>query len=316
MVLRRRGRSVQAQVALILFFVAQIDVLSLRPIYEQAVERAVRANGADDPSVARALTDLGLFLRNQGLKQEAEPILRRALAIDEKASDEASTAADLENLISVVPSPGDLIQRLSLSADPAIAARNLARLASASRNKSDALRLYREALTKAEKASGPSHPRVAVRLNDVALLLDPPAAEPLLRRALAIQEKSVDPNPDKASTLNNLANVLLATNRVAQAEPLLRRAMTMLEDSLGPRNPRVATAASNLADVFRARNDNVSAQKLYERALAIDEAVYGPNHPEVAVDLENLAELFESTGKPQQAQPLRARVARIKAAHR
>lgn len=46
-------------------------------------------------------------------------------------------------------------------------------------------------------------------------------AEPLMRRALAIDEKSVGPDhPDVARDLNNLAQLLQATNRIAEAEPL------------------------------------------------------------------------------------------------
>jgi tetratricopeptide (TPR) repeat protein len=46
-------------------------------------------------------------------------------------------------------------------------------------------------------------------------------AEPLYRRALAIDEKSLGPeHPEVARDLNNLAELLSATNRLADAEPL------------------------------------------------------------------------------------------------
>ena len=49
-------------------------------------------------------------------------------------------------------------------------------------------------------------------------------AEPLYRRALAIDEASFGPDhPDVATDLNNLAQLLQATNRLAEAEPLMRR---------------------------------------------------------------------------------------------
>jgi Tetratricopeptide repeat len=51
-------------------------------------------------------------------------------------------------------------------------------------------------------------------------------AEPLLRRALAIDEKSHGPeHPKVASDLNYLAQLLRETRAPAQAEPLLRRAV-------------------------------------------------------------------------------------------
>ena len=110
-------------------------------------------------------------------------------------------------------------------------------------------------------------------------------------------------------TLNNLANVLLAEGRVAQAEPLARRGLSILENALGPDHPRVAVSASNLADILRARKDYLSARRLYERALTIDERAFGPKHREVAADIENLAGLLEEMGLPDQALRLRLKAA-------
>ena len=60
-----------------------------------------------------------------------------------------------------------------------------------------------------------------------------------MRRALAIDEKSYGPeHPDVASDLNNLAQLLQATNRLAEAEPLMRRALAIDEKSYGPEHPR------------------------------------------------------------------------------
>jgi tetratricopeptide (TPR) repeat protein len=66
-------------------------------------------------------------------------------------------------------------------------------------------------------------------------------AEPLLRRALAIDEQSYGPeHPNVARDLNNLALLLQDTNRLEEAEPLLRRALAINERSLGPEHPNVA----------------------------------------------------------------------------
>ena len=69
-----------------------------------------------------------------------------------------------------------------------------------------------------------------------------------MRRALAIDEKSVGPDhPNVASDLNNLAQLLQATNRLAEAEPLMRRALAINEKSVGPEHPSVAMTLNNLA---------------------------------------------------------------------
>ena len=73
-------------------------------------------------------------------------------------------------------------------------------------------------------------------------------AEPLYRRALAIDETSYGPDhPDVAIDLNNLALLLQATNRLAEAEPLMRRALAIFETSLGPDHPNTVTVRNNLA---------------------------------------------------------------------
>ena len=49
-------------------------------------------------------------------------------------------------------------------------------------------------------------------------------AERLMRRALAIDEKSLGPDhPTVAIHLHNLSMVLIAMNRLGQAEPLMKR---------------------------------------------------------------------------------------------
>jgi Tetratricopeptide repeat len=79
-------------------------------------------------------------------------------------------------------------------------------------------------------------------LNNLATLLQATnrltEAEPPMRRALAIDEKSFGPeHPNVARDLNNLARLLHATNRRAEAKPLMRRALAILVASLGADHP-------------------------------------------------------------------------------
>ena len=84
-----------------------------------------------------------------------------------------------------------------------------------------------------ETALGPAHPEVATILTNLALLYQDQgqyaAAEPLYKRALAIEEKALGPDhPEVATTLNNLASLYRATKRVKQAEVLEQRAKTIM----------------------------------------------------------------------------------------
>ena len=68
-----------------------------------------------------------------------------------------------------------------------------------------------------------------------------------MRRALKIDEKSFGPDhPEVATDLNNLALLLKATNRPAEAEPPMRRALEILENSLGADHPKTGIVRRNL----------------------------------------------------------------------
>ncbi|HEX7568893.1 MAG TPA: tetratricopeptide repeat protein, partial [Verrucomicrobiae bacterium] len=137
-------------------------------------------------------------------------------------------------------------------------------------------------------------------------------AEPLNRRALAIGEKNLGPeHPKVALRLNNLASLLLDTERLAEAEPLFRRSLAIDEKNNGPEHPEVSRELNNLASLFQVTNRRSEAEPLYRRALAIDEKYYGSEHPEVAIDLGNLAMLFLITNRLSEAEPISRRAAVI-----
>jgi hypothetical protein len=56
-----------------------------------------------------------------------------------------------------------------------------------------------------------------------------------------------------AIRLNNLAQLLQATNRFAEAEPLMRRALAIVEASLPDRHPWVQSGRRNLEALLAER---------------------------------------------------------------
>jgi tetratricopeptide (TPR) repeat protein len=71
-----------------------------------------------------------------------------------------------------------------------------------------------------------------------------------MRRALEIDEKSFGKDhPNVAIRLNNLAGLLEATNRKDEAKKLYKRAVKILEDSYGPDHPSTQTVRQNLASL-------------------------------------------------------------------
>ena len=111
--------------------------------------------------------------------------------------------------------------------------------------------IFRNLLRQDEKELGPDHPKVAIRLNNLAALYQATnrlkEAEPLYKRALEIDEAAFGKDhPKVAIRLNNLASLLKDTNRLSEAEPMYRRALKILEDSYGPDHPNTKTVRENL----------------------------------------------------------------------
>lgn len=137
-------------------------------------------------------------------------------------------------------------------------------------------------------------------------------AEPLMRSALAIDEQSFGPeHPRVAAHVNNLAQLLKATNQLSEAEFLMRRALAIDEQHFGLHHPEVAIDLNNLAALLIDNDRFAEAEPLIRRALAIDEHSFGPDHPNVALRLNNLALLLQETDRVAEAEPLMRRALAI-----
>ena len=168
-----------------------------------------------------SLNNLALLYRDQGRYADAEPLYKRALAINEKA-----LGPDHPN-VATSPEQSGTALRCYKVAMPTLSRSTSARWRSI------------------EKALGPEHPNVALSLNNLAGLYAHQGryadAEPLYKRALAIREKALGPDhPDVAASLNNLAELYANQGRYADAEPLYKRSLAISEKALGPDHPDVA----------------------------------------------------------------------------
>ncbi len=239
-----------------------------------------------EPTV-QLMSQLALLFQAKARHAEAEPLMRRALAICEK-----SLGTEHPNVATIL--------------------NNLAALLQDTNQFTEAESLIRRALAIDEQSFEPDHPNVATALNTLAQLLQSTKrlaeAEPLLRRALAIDEHYLGTDHYRVGIrLNNLAQLLMATNRLADAELLMRRALIIGEQSFGTEHPIVATRLNNLAQLLKATNRLTDAEPLLRRALAIDEQSFGTEHPNVARDLNNLAQLLQATKRFTEAEPLMRR---------
>ena len=222
------------------------------PAAESAL-RKVLAVHSDDPVV---LNNLALALDAQAKYSEAEPLLKLALTIDEKAMgpDHPDVAIKLNNLGVLYYTQGKYGE-----AEP----------------------LLKRALTIDEKAFGPDYPDLARDLNNLGLLYKTQGnyseAELLYKHALAIDEKALGPDhPDVANKLNNLGMLYYAQGKYGEAEPLLKRALTINERVLGPDHQLVAINAWNLADTLHKLGRDSEAEAYEQQAAKIRA---GQQHP-------------------------------------
>jgi len=241
----------------------------------------------DDEQAAR----LGLRLLGKGLYIEAEPLMRRALEIDEAVSG---------------PCHPDVARDL----------RDLAQLLNATSRLAEAEPLMRRALEIREAAFGPDHPGLTGDLHNLAWLLKDTGrlaeAEELMQRARAISEAAFGPDhPSVARDLQNLSWLLKDTGRLAEAEELMKRACAVDEAASGPDHPAVAGDLNSLAWLLKDMGRSSQAEALMRRALEIDQAAFGPNHPDFSRDLRSLAWLLKDLDRFAEAEPLMRRALEI-----
>jgi tetratricopeptide (TPR) repeat protein len=247
-------------------------------LLKQAVAEAEQL-GPDRSELARALDSLGLFylVRDQGA--EADQLLTRALAVEERASgpESVDVAESLEHLAFV------RIERKQYES-----AEDLARRALAIR----------------ERQAGPDDPENDDGLTVLSAVLfmkgELDKAEPFWARLLAIQEKTHGPDSvEVARTLQNKGVILLnqAQSAVMNAffEGLKRLELNPPEART---NPKDANTPSHAGDGFY-----LQAENLFERVLAIREKVQGVNHAAYRETLDYLLYSLQMRGDRARARP-------------
>ncbi len=127
------------------------------------------------------------------------------------------------------------------------------------------------------------------------MVADYSGARQAFERALEMDEAAHDPDhPNVAIRVNNLGMVMKDLGDLEGARKACEWALEIGEAAHGPNHPNVATAVNNLGSVLQDQGDLEGARKAYERALEIDEAFYGPDHPQVAIRVNNLGLMLQA----------------------
>jgi tetratricopeptide (TPR) repeat protein len=287
----------------------QTDSATLRPLYEQALERRRKEFGAADPRTAQAARDLGLFLAGSGDSAAARPALAEAVRVDEQALGTAApqTLADVAELAAVSPArPAEVLWRRASAADDAgVAIRAwmaLGALRAAAGDRTRSAVFYRKALARQEEAAGKDSPAIPSILQALAEMVETREAIALLERALIVGRATQGArHPSNALIEAALASNLLAEGRVDAALQAAADALAIDQETVGMTHPRAARAVTAMARVLQAQKQLERAESMYRLAFSIDEKAYGPAHLQTRSDARALARFLRETGRGEEA---------------
>lgn len=180
-----------------------------------------------DLTEASRLNDSVFELYRQGKYDEALPLAKRALELEERSA-------------------GTSQRRV------AVALNNLAKIYLAKKKLDDAEKLFQQALAIYEKDQPQSSLSIAGVLEGLAYLRyqkkDYNGAAALLERSVASKEKTFG-NEDArtADALLDLANLYQKERQYEKAEPLYLRSLAIKEKTVGPSDPKTVEAMKNFA---------------------------------------------------------------------
>ncbi|HZO54793.1 MAG TPA: tetratricopeptide repeat protein [Bryobacteraceae bacterium] len=271
----------------------------------------------DDPRLARAHNNLAAVYHVQGRYADAQGEYR--LALDWWRSHASVADPDesklLNNLASTLRATGhfeearnlaqqavETAARHRLPAEQANAAFTLGEILRASGDQEGAAQSLTQAVTLARQSLGERSLLEAHIRQSLAMLSlnvgDVAVAREHIVAAYPIFENKLDPaHPDLATAASNLAQVLVADHRDADALGPLQTALHIWQTRLGPNHPRVAIALNNLGQWQLRQGLTADAETSLRSAIAIWEQSLGANHPDTARAYLNLGVLFQSQGK-------------------
>jgi tetratricopeptide (TPR) repeat protein/Zn finger protein HypA/HybF involved in hydrogenase expression len=197
--------------------------------YRKAVAAEEKASGVESPRVALFLHQYALALRARHLDADAEPVLRRALSIQQ-----ATPKADAQVTVGILDTLGNLLE---------------------GRDQLDeAEKLERSALSLAEKKFGPESRQLAVTCTNLADVLwnqkNLREAGLLYRRAIAIDSSIYGPDrPETAADIANLGMLMNDAGQPAAGIALLKQALVIYEKLLGADSDEAKFVKENLARI-------------------------------------------------------------------
>lgn len=216
------------------------------PLFARALEGREAELGKNHPDTLTSVNNLALLLEAQGKFEEAEPLLWRGLEgyREELGSDHPDTLAFVNNLAHLLQAQGRL---------------------------QEAEALYRQGLEDCQVKLGASHPHSLTLLTSLAnlvLVQGKEEAQGLLVQAMEACEANLGyQHPLTLVSVNGLALVFEAQQKLDEAEPLFRRALEGNVVHYGAAHPHSVLSLENLGRLLQRQGKLAEAESVFQKAL-------------------------------------------------
>jgi tetratricopeptide (TPR) repeat protein len=122
-------------------------------------------------------------------------------------------------------------------------------------------------------------------------------ADAMWKAALEVAESFSAKDPRLAYTLDNVASIYAASNRLDIAEGYCKRALATTEMIYGRHHLKTAHCMNNLAGIYYNQRRYFEAEQLCVQVLMTYNKLLGPDHADVGMAANNLAMAYHSQGK-------------------
>jgi len=256
------------------------DLAGAEAPLQEALHLSQNDSGATSEESGRALWTLGELRQERGQLGEAKELYKRSLSILETS---VAPQTDVSGVLD-----------------------DLAQIYSSEHQWTLAKQTYERALEVDRRVLGDDHPRVAMHLNNLAVVAqnigDLKQAEALYRDAIRRQERVYgSQHPETAADKGNYGLLLQREGRLAEAEPLLRDALAVTLSLYGPDHYKVGYSRVSLAILLHDKGDLRGAEGEFRQALTIYDKSLPANHQWRAAALMHFARLLVDRGKPDEA---------------
>ena len=276
----------------------------------QALEQRRAREPRGGPEVTRSLVALGLLRAEQARFDDAEGLIREAVAMGRGAlgSDHPARAEATVALAQVLIGRGRYDDAAGAAAEAA------ASRPAGTAEQAEALGLLADAhfyaghyeisdsinqlvLEQYRRLYGETHPLVAQRYINLGAVQQERGnyseAEKFHRQGLAVIRRFYgEDHHETAYALTMVARAMIFQNKSDDADSLLRRALAVRERVYGPNHPSVASSVNELGNLAISQDRLDEAEGYFSRMVAIYRSVYRENHYLIGIAEANLGTVY------------------------